>query len=453
MNDESPFRISSMLLTVACLVCSISTAVLLVPGSGQRAQSVDHSTSTGALQLNLAEFHANQPGSAPEKDQPLPPTRRTLVPVSSSIPLKKNIGSGVASTPQSESHSVGGVGSVQTASSNLIESTVIDRHAHQGTSPVGSVPQFYVPVTVHPVTVNIDNSGIIREISRVNERLDSLATEKSRFEKDVMARIEEVKITKPPAELTHELIPAANLEPVAGRFSEPEQEPVVVPPVEFHPEAPVQPTSEIEFEAEPKTDVSDVPSFELPSAESEAIESQSVPDFEFSTESLPVASPVPVTPEVASFIEFEAEPVAAKPVPAEPVAFEPDAQSDAEFEFEFEMVTTNATTDVETSTPQTAEIPVLPDLTAPGLQWEKRTTDPPFRSGVIAGRSIPRAAITNQAASKIQQVKQTVAAGKPPEPPSKPPCHDCLKAKEKSAYRIKAVTPPSPMQRIRSLFK
>ncbi len=450
MNDESPFRISSMLLTVACLVCGISAVVLLVPRSGLRAKFVDHPTSAGELRLNLAEFHENQPHVAPKQDQLLPPTRRTLVPVSSAIPLKANIGSGGTSTTQSESHGFDGVGPVQTASSNFIESTVIDRHADQWTSPGGSVPQFYAPVTVHPVTVNIDNSGIIREISRVHERLDVLAAEKSRFEKDVMARIEEGKITKPSAELTHERIPAAKLEPFAAGVLESEPEPVVVPPVGFHPEVVVQPIPEIEFEAEPMAPVPDVPSFELPSAESEANESQSVPEFEFSTESLPVPSPVPVTPEVASFIEFEAAPI----VPAEPIfAAEPVAQSAAEVEFEFEMVTTNAMTDGKTSTSQTAEIPVLPDLTAPGSQWEKRTTDPPFRSGVIASRFTPRAAITNRAASKMQQVSHTVEPGKQPEPPSNPACHDCGKAKQTSAYRIKAVTPPSSMQRLRSLFK
>jgi hypothetical protein len=191
MNDESPFRISSMLLTVACLVCGVSAVVFVLPRYIQRTKSVDHSTAAGELQLNLAEFHAAQPQSAPELDPPQPPIRRTLLPASSAIPQKKNIAVDITSATPSESHRAGATGSVQTTSSNFIESTVVNRHAHQWTSRGDSVPQFYAPVTVHPVTVNIDNTGIIREISRVHERLDSLASEKAQFEKEVFARIEE----------------------------------------------------------------------------------------------------------------------------------------------------------------------------------------------------------------------------------------------------------------------
>jgi len=53
------------------------------------------------------------------------------------------------------------------------EETVVSPVASQG----DSVPQFYAPVTVHPVTVNIDNAGIIRAISQVHERLDLLSAE------------------------------------------------------------------------------------------------------------------------------------------------------------------------------------------------------------------------------------------------------------------------------------
>jgi len=548
MNDESPFRISSMLLTVACLVCGISAVVFVLPRYMQRTKSVDHATAAGELQLNLAEFHANQPNSAPEQDQP--PTRRTLLPASSAIPQKTNIGINVASATHSESHRMGAVGAVRTASSNFMESTVVERHAHQWTSRGDSVPQLYAPVTVHPVTVNIDNTGIIREISRVNERLDSLAAEKSRFEKDVLARIEDansgsartagpatvvevhspvpqhdvvsqskgqsrvepapeststrvgtkvyaeadstdallpvdkprsntrqrtverLKIAEPPVKVPHALVTAPELEPVAvpEPVSVPEPvavpehvsvpEPAVEPPVDFHSEAPVQPTPEIEFEVEPKTQVPDVPLLESPPAESEATEPQTVPEFEFSTELLPAPSPGPVTPEFASVIEFKAEPVSvdeslspfdaiavAEPVPVA----EPGSQSVSEFGIATE--TEHASTDMKTVAPQTAEFPVLPDLTSPGLQWAKRTTDPPFRNGVIASRSAPPAASANKAPSKVQRVSKTVEASKEPEKPSNPTCRDCGKPRSRSDHKIKAVTPPSPIQRLRSFFK
>ena len=58
-----------------------------------------------------------------------------------------------------------------------IHSTSFGRSASQRALQAGSVPQFYAPVTVYPVTVNVDNSDIIREISRVHERLNSLSNE------------------------------------------------------------------------------------------------------------------------------------------------------------------------------------------------------------------------------------------------------------------------------------
>lgn len=520
----------------------MSAAVFLASRYIERSRSVNHSTAAGELQLNLAEFHANQPHAGREQDQPLPPTRRTLLPVSSAISWKKNVGSTVASTTQSESHRTGGVGSVQTASRNFIESTVVDRQSHPWTSLGGSIPQFYAPVTVHPVTVNIDHSGIIREISRVNERLDSLTAEKSRFEKDVMARIEDgnsesrktatsatavevhssalrhdivsqdrvdsnvepastapggmtkvhgkvavtdvplpveqsrsnlprgtverLKIAEPPVGLPHESVPEPRLEPVPEPVSV--SEPVVESPVESHSVATVNPTPEIEFKTEPRTHLPDVAPFELSPAESETTEPQTVPQFEFSGGVFSVPSAVPAVSEIASVIEFEAEPVAvAEPVlefesiaETEPVSqfgpvavAEPFTPFEPVPELEIATATEDATTDVTAVTPQTAALPVLPDLTAPGVQWAKRTTNPPFMNEVTARRSAPPAANTNRAPSRIQQVSHTVESGKPSEAPSNPTCQDCGNAQEKFADKMKAVVPPSPIQRLRSLFK
>ena len=517
MNDESPFRISSMLLTVACLVCGVCAGVLLVPRYMQRAKSVDHSAAVGELQLNLAEFHANEPNSASEKDQPLLPRRRSLVPVSSAIPLKNNAASTVAATTQIGSHYIGGVRSEQ-AASNLIESTVVERPADQWTSLGVPVSQFSAPVIVHPVTVNIDNSGIFGEISRVHERLDSLAAEKSRFEKEVMTRIEDrnsaspktapsgtavevhcpaprqnvvsqdkvhsnveaaststavsaqvhaelavtgvslpaekshsgrpqrtierLKIAGPPVDIIHESLPAPRLEPFPAQASV--LEPVADVLVQFHPEASVTPMPEIEFKADPRTPAPNTPSSELPPTDSETTEPQIMPEFEFSTEMLSVPSPVLVTAEVATAIEFEAESVWV----TEPVAA---VGSPAPFEPEFE--TAIATNEEKSMPTQTAEFPFLPDLAAPGGQGAKRTTDPPFMNGIITQRSTLPAAITNKAPLKIRRVSPAAEAVKQPKTPSNPNCHDCAKAKEKSSSKIKAGAPPSPIQRLRAFFK
>ncbi len=522
MNDESPFRISSMVLTVACLVCGVCAGVLLVPRYFQRAKSVDQSTAVGELQLNLEEFHANQPNSASEQDQPLLPRGRTLVPDSSAIPLNKNSAFTVPATMQIGSHRIGGVRSEQ-AASKLIESTVVERPANQWTSPGGPVAQFNAPVTVHPVTVNIDNSGIFREISRVNERLDLLAVEKSHFEKDVMTRIEErnsaspktassgtavevqcpaprhnvasqdkvhsnveaeststavsaqvhaelavtgvslpvekshsgrphrtierLKIAGPPVDIIHESLPATRLEPFPAQASVPES--IFDVPVQFHPEASVEPTPEIEFKAEPTTPVPDVPSSEFPPTDSETTEPQTMPEFEFSTEMLSVPSrvqvtaEVEVTTEVASVIEFDAESVSGT---------EPLAAVGSPALFKPELETAIVTNDMKSMPSQTAEFPLLPDLAALGGQGAKRTTDPPFMNGVITQRSTLPAAITNRAPSKNRRVSLAAEAVKQPKTPSHPNCHDSAKAKEKSSSKIKTGAPPSPIQRLRAFF-
>ncbi len=114
MNSESPFQISSMVLTVACILCGLTAAPYLVSQLAPRAHAVDQSAvAANALQVSLSEF----------------------------------------------------------------QTTSLERSVSPLKSAWHSVPHFYAPVTVHPVTVNIDNAGIIREISRVHQRLDSLGAE------------------------------------------------------------------------------------------------------------------------------------------------------------------------------------------------------------------------------------------------------------------------------------
>ena len=114
MSSESPFRISSTVLTVACILCGLIAVSYLVSQLTPRPDVVDQSAvAANALQVSLSEFQTTS--------------------------LERSVSPSVA-----------------------------DGH---------SVPHYYAPVTVHPVTVNIDNAGIIREISRMHQRLDSLGAE------------------------------------------------------------------------------------------------------------------------------------------------------------------------------------------------------------------------------------------------------------------------------------
>jgi hypothetical protein len=135
-----------------------------------------------------------------------------------------------------------------------------------------------------------------------------------------------------------------------------------------------------------------------------------------------------------------------------PEAFE-DAEPFQQLVSAFEMAQVTKTSDMPTAIPQTEEFPVLPDLTSPGLQWAKRTTDPPFMNGIVARRAAPASAIGSKTHSKVQQVSHSVEASKQPVKPSNPTCQNCTKSSKKPANKTKAVAPPSPIQRLRSLFK
>jgi len=119
MNNESPFRITILVLTVACILSGVTAASYLAALSSPRSHSDEQiSVAANLLQMSLLEFQTSGRKEFSQIHQPTAALRQTLF---------------AASSPE--------------------------------------------PVTVHPVTVNIDNSGIIREISRIHERLDLLSNE------------------------------------------------------------------------------------------------------------------------------------------------------------------------------------------------------------------------------------------------------------------------------------
>ena len=176
MNSESPFRISSMVLAVACVLCGASASPYFLALSSTH-MSADEQLSVAAdmLRVSLSEFQTSGQKAVAQSHQPTVASRSALFPAISLVPF----------APVSHSTTASAVGFVtqqpisdrseMTTRRDDIHSTSFGRSASQRALQAGSVPQFYAPVTVYPVTVNVDNSDIIREISRVHERLNSLS--------------------------------------------------------------------------------------------------------------------------------------------------------------------------------------------------------------------------------------------------------------------------------------
>ncbi len=176
MNSESPFRISSMVLTVACVICGITAASYLVPRFMPHRNSVEQTkVAASALQVSLSEFQTNEGGvhSVAASHQPVVAPELPLFPASNpNATASATLLKAPSAIQQTDRRSAS-----KSSSRDAVQTTSIQRSASPWASEGHSVPQFYAPVTVHPVTVNIDNAGIIREISRVHERLDSLSAE------------------------------------------------------------------------------------------------------------------------------------------------------------------------------------------------------------------------------------------------------------------------------------
>ncbi len=173
MNSESPFRISSTVLTVACILSGLTAAPYLMSQLTPHPNVVDQITvAANALQVNLAEFQTNGGHSVAQ----IPLQGVTSRAPHFNTPAKASESATLLRIP-TVAEQTGSKNKVMTARREFIQTTSVERSVSPSESDGHSVPHFYAPVTVHPVTVNIDNAGIIREISRVHQRLDSLCAE------------------------------------------------------------------------------------------------------------------------------------------------------------------------------------------------------------------------------------------------------------------------------------
>jgi|GEM_PF-3173747 len=151
----------------ACIICGVLVAALLIPTTSSPLHfsvnpvvntAVD--TANQSLQRTLTEFQ-NEDVSTQIRHSAVTPPRTARQSASPATVAE------ILHTPPRRA--------IPSSQANYIETTSIDRAVTQSGGRGQSMPQFYAPVTVHPVTVNIDNSGIILELARVSERLDSLA--------------------------------------------------------------------------------------------------------------------------------------------------------------------------------------------------------------------------------------------------------------------------------------
>lgn len=166
MSNESPLRISSIALLAACILGGILVVSLLLPKVAPATASrlglngdSGISAANQSLQVTLSEFRKRDETSTARRNvSSTPSAARNTAPQSTTADLLRR-------SPQR----------ITAISHKTNASTTVSRNVTEWVPHNNAVPQFYAPVTVHPVTVNIDNSGIMKEISRVHERLDSLA--------------------------------------------------------------------------------------------------------------------------------------------------------------------------------------------------------------------------------------------------------------------------------------
>ncbi len=232
MSNETPFRISSTAIMAACILCGVLVAALLIPTA-----SLPHhfgvypavNTANQSLQRTLAEF---------QRDEVVDPIRHSVVTRTGTARQSASPVSvaEILRTPPRRA--------IPLSQANYVETTSLDRAVTRLDTRGQSMPQFYAPVTVHPVTVNVDNSGIMLELARVSERLDSLARTPIPFEQ-VAPSIHMMDVVEPPAPIPYQvhrkdeenkksprLKSDSNSEHIKSRKSEPRQE--KTPTAEFH---------------------------------------------------------------------------------------------------------------------------------------------------------------------------------------------------------------------------
>jgi len=169
MTTGNSLKLSSILLTSAILLCTVVGAVLLWPAVSQTSRSA--TSGTGSSNADMAEVHRSKleeffPGqnksSRDVADLPVVPRELTRVAMrESAVGADSDLSLDVP---------------VPVAPDSDGQQTIrVERRVTTGRQGSGDVvPQVYVPVTVHPVTVHLDTSTFATEVARVSERIERL---------------------------------------------------------------------------------------------------------------------------------------------------------------------------------------------------------------------------------------------------------------------------------------
>ncbi len=502
MNSESPFRISSMVLTVACIICGITAASYLVPRFMPHRNSVEQTkVAASALQVSLSEFQTNEGGvhSVAASHQPVVAPGRPLFPASN--PNATASASATLLKTPSAIQQTDRRSASKSSSRDAVQTTLIQRSASPWASEGHSVPQFYAPVTVHPVTVNIDNAGIIREISRVHERLDSLSAE-ARSAAHSGTTLHEAAATVPVQDADAPATESSSQYKVHD-----EQTNQTSARQQAVTDRPLATATESQLVSKPKPLPTRLPTTppQLASPSPVAEATFEIPNAPFlvtppaipvSNPELTVAvtpSPVPVAvPESLPEIQFEMTP--RQPVPEiptlEPPAFEPPVlelpvlEPDAELpgslptiEFSTELFPVPEPADALETTPeaeesfltipatefveplaciapamsvQQPEWPEIATLANPNSPSAKRTTDPPFMNGRRERVPAPPTQTVNEPTGAVQRVSHTTQVAEKHATPCD--CKNCAATRQvkNPTYRIRAITPSQALNRIKS---
>jgi hypothetical protein len=341
MNNEDPFRVSSMVLMVACLLCGITAGSYFVPRFSRPSSTVyPLSVTDDSRHLDLSEFQKDERKDAVQSFQRVVESEPPLFPVSQSKVI--------ASEPieDSTSHKSGqrnvNQDNLSPSHADYPSSVSAERKVSHSSSLSDSLPHIYAPVTVHPVTVNIDNTGVIHEISRIHDRLDALTTETRRTvqspstidetatmpptppvkPRQLARRFEyivhddhatelviqsppepihvdesplKVNSTPPPKRVVTRLptapAPSTHRKPVADiQFFKPDK-PLAATPEPKQPEPFPNPIPEPQLEIIPQQEIPDISIDDPPAVELPSVEPEVLPELDFSAELIPVPEP------------------------------------------------------------------------------------------------------------------------------------------------------------------
>ena len=503
MNSESPFRVSKMVLTIGCILCGITAGAFLLPKFRSPANAAHPLTSAVNLQQsNFSEFENHDQNHVVHTRLPIVTSTRPFFHASGtrvlrSTPPVDSIAEEIPPQPARQNRPL-------TSYPEFQQSISTERRTSQYSSAGDPAPYFYAPVTVHPVTVNIDNSGVIREISRINDRLDALtaeprttlATRAAPVPAQAVspsASIQPATTTNPETAQTNPPRPMQS-RPLARRFEytvhDDRGKKSSIPPTTKQVPADAAATNK---ESVPRTNRV---ATRLPSTPPAPRKKSHASDIQFFTPDAPLAAtPEPPKPEL---LVPEPPPV---PVPApapvqdvvpqqpvheiplfEPSAVEPSAagpESVPELEFSAELFSIpEPTASMEIIHANTASIEFVskeswveetatctavtqvhsPELSAPelflaaALDAAKRTTDVPFMNGLNQQNSSLTSRVENITPEPMPLATQPMAPRE--QHIHQPDCRHCNESHDAGnpTYRIKAVTPPQALQRITSLF-